>query len=114
MRQGHRERVYIIKDIILKLTEYGELNQTALVNHCNLNLGKHRDILDDLIKKGIITRSEEMWGDKSVIKYMVTEKGREFCKMILDPYERMFPRKKEKKSSNKVHEGFYEQSEGDV
>ena len=27
----HRDRIYIIKDVILKLVEYGELNQTALV-----------------------------------------------------------------------------------
>jgi hypothetical protein len=35
-----------------------------------------------------------------MIKYAVTEKGREFCKLVLDPYEEMFPRKvKDKEQS---------------
>jgi hypothetical protein len=43
--------------------------------------------------KGIITRSEEPWGNKKIIKYGVTEKGRQFCRQILEPYEEMFPRR---------------------
>ena len=85
--------MYIRKDIILKLTEYGELNQTSLLSYCGLNLVKHKDILDDMEAKGIIKKTEEPWGNKRIIKYSVTEKGREFCRLILDPYEEMFPRR---------------------
>jgi predicted transcriptional regulator len=85
--------VYIRKDIILKLTEYGQLNQTSLLSYCGLNLVKHKDILDDMEAKGIIQKLEEPWGNKKIIKYSVTEKGRQFCQHILDPYEEMFPRR---------------------
>ena len=44
-------------------------------------------------KKGILNRLEEKWGTKTITKYKVTQKGREFCQMILEPYEDMFPRK---------------------
>ena len=48
--------MYIRKDIILKLTEYGQLNQTSLLSYCGLNLVKHKDILDDMEAKGIIQK----------------------------------------------------------
>ena len=97
MSHEYRDRIYIRKDIILKLAEYGELNQTALLSYCGLNLVKHKDILDDMEAKGIIIRTEEPWGNKKIIKYRVSEKGKEFCRMILDPYDEMFPRKDSKK-----------------
>ncbi|MGI0023743.1 MAG: winged helix-turn-helix domain-containing protein [Nitrososphaera sp.] len=93
----YRDRIYIRKDIILKLTEYGELNQTSLLSYCGLNLVKHKEILDDMEAKEIIQRTEEPWGNKKIIKYRVTEKGRQFSRQILDPYEEMFPRKELKK-----------------
>jgi predicted transcriptional regulator len=100
----YRDRIFIRKDIILKLTEYGELNQTSLLSYCGLNLLKHKDILDDMEAKGIITKIEEPWANKRIIKYSVTEKGRQFCRQILEPYE-MFrgrsPRKNE--PTNKVN-----------
>jgi DNA-binding PadR family transcriptional regulator len=43
-------------------------------------------------QKGFISRIEEPWGNKKIIKYDVTEKGKEFCRRI-EPYEEMFPRK---------------------
>jgi len=89
----YRTRIYIVKDIILKLTEYGELNQSTLLSYCGLNLVKHKSILDSLSEKDIIKRIETRWGNKKIVKYSVTEKGRQFCKRILDPYEEMFPRK---------------------
>ena len=52
----YRDRVYMRKDIILKLTEYGELNQTSLLSYCGLNLVKHKDILDDMETKGTVCR----------------------------------------------------------
>ena len=88
----YRDRVYIRKDIILKLTEHGELNQTSLLSYCGLNLMKHKDILESLERKGFISRAEQAWGNKKIIKYAVTQKGREFCKLILEPYEDIFPR----------------------
>ena len=89
----YRDRVYIRKDIILKLTEHGEMNQTSLLSYCGLNLMKHKDILYSLEKKGFIKKTEQAWGSKKMIKYAVTQKGREFCKLVLEPYEDMFPRK---------------------
>jgi predicted transcriptional regulator len=89
----YRDRIYIRKDIILKLTEHGELNQTALLSYCGLNLMKHKDILESLEKKDFIKRTEQAWGNKKIIKFAVTQKGREFCKLILEPYEDIFPRK---------------------
>jgi predicted transcriptional regulator len=56
---------------MLKLTEYGELNQTALLSYCGLNLVKHKDILEDMEQKGIIKRTEEPWGNKKIIKYSI-------------------------------------------
>jgi len=41
-------------------------------------------------QKGFIRRVEEPWGNKKIIKYNITEKGKEFCKRILEPYEEMF------------------------
>ncbi len=88
----YRDRVYIRKDIILKLSEYGELNQSKLMSYCGLNNIKHKEILDDMVNKGILAKSEEPWGNKSIIKYRVSEKGKEILKQILEPYEQLFPR----------------------
>jgi predicted transcriptional regulator len=89
----YRDRIYIRKDIILKLTEYGDLNQTTLLSYCGLNLVKHKDILEDMEQKGILKKTEEPWGNKKIVKYGVTEEGKAFCRRILEPYEQMFPRK---------------------
>ncbi len=74
------------------LSEYGELNQTKLLSYCGLNIVKHKEILDGMEKKGLIERKVEPWGKKSIIKYKVSPKGHEFFKLILEPYEEMFPR----------------------
>jgi DNA-binding PadR family transcriptional regulator len=42
--------------------------------------------------KELIERKEEPWGKKTIIKYKVSPKGHEFFKLILEPYEEMFPR----------------------
>lgn len=91
-RISHRDRIYIIKDLILKLVEHGELNQTALVSYCGLNLKKHRYILDDLEVNDLVIRSMQVIGKRRVAVYAVSSKGLEFCREILEPYERMFPR----------------------
>ena len=91
---SHRDRIYIIKDVILKLVEYGELNQTALVSFCGLNLKKHKNIFDDLESNDLISRNEISYGKRTTAMYKPTQKGIEFCRSILEPYEKMFPRKK--------------------
>jgi predicted transcriptional regulator len=88
----YRDRIYIRKDVLLKLYDYGELNQSKLMSYCGLNNVKHKEILDDMVKKGMIDRMEEAWGNKMVIKYKVSEKGREILREILMPYEEFFPR----------------------
>ena len=94
MALGYRDRTYIRKDIILILSEYGEMNQTKLLSYCGLNIAKHKEILVDMEEKGLIERKEEPWGKKTIIKFKVSHKGQEFCKLILEPYEDMFPRGK--------------------
>ena len=96
---SYRDRVYIIQDIILKLTEYGELNQTALISFSGLNLKKHRCILDELEVNGLIQKNESPFGKRIVTVYKPTQKGIEFSRSILEPYERIFPRKEKKEES---------------
>ena len=50
MVHEYRDRIYIRKDILLKLYEYGNLNQTKLMSYCGLNNVKHKEILDDTAK----------------------------------------------------------------
>jgi len=80
------------KDILLKLYDYDELNQSKLMSYCGLNNVKHKDILDDMVKKDMINKSEEAWGSKVIIKYRISEKGRQILREILGPYESLFPR----------------------
>jgi predicted transcriptional regulator len=85
------------KDILLKLNEYGELNQSQLMSYCGLNNVKHKPIIDELVEKGMIVRFEEPWGQNRIIKYKVSEKGREIARAIFEPYELLFPRSEDKK-----------------
>jgi predicted transcriptional regulator len=92
----YRDRIFIRKDILLKLCEYGEINQSKLMSYCGLNNVKHKEILDDMVKKGLINRMEENWGSKVIINYKVSERGRLILNEILAPYEELFPRNNEK------------------
>ena len=76
----------------MKLFEHGEMNQSRLMSICGLNNVKHKEILDDMVKKEMIERKNEAWGSKSIIKYKISEKGREILKQVLQPYENLFPR----------------------
>jgi predicted transcriptional regulator len=89
----YRDKIFIIKDIISLLTEYGQLNQTALVSYSGLNLKKHKPILDDLESRGFVSKSVLEEGKRAITIYKVTAKGIEFCRTIIDPYEELFPRK---------------------
>ncbi|MFL6508324.1 MAG: winged helix-turn-helix domain-containing protein [Nitrososphaeraceae archaeon] len=101
---SYRDRIYIVEDIILKLAEYSELNQTALISFSGLNLKKHRCILDELEVNGLIQKCESSFGKRTVTVYKPTQKGVEFCRSILEPYERMFPRRKESVVNNNAEE----------
>jgi predicted transcriptional regulator len=101
---SYRDRIYIVEDIILKLAEYSELNQTALISFSGLNLKKHRCILDELEVNGLIQKHESPFGKRTVIVYKPTQKEVEFCRSILEPYERMFPRRKESVVNNNAEE----------
>jgi predicted transcriptional regulator len=100
MVHEYRDRIYIRKDILLKLYDYGELNQSKLMSYCGLNNVKHKDLLDDMVKKNMIDKVEEAWGSKNIIKYRISEKGREILREILEPYESLFPRMNPKDSFN--------------
>lgn len=101
---SYRDRIYIVKDVILKLVEYGELNQTALVSFCGLNLKKHKSILEDIEDNDLIEKREVTLGKRTVTMYRPTQKGMAFCRDILEPYEKMFPRRKEEEEKNKKKE----------
>lgn len=88
----YRDRIYIVKDIILTLSEYGELNQTSLFSFCGLNITKHKEILDNLEENGIIQRTETVEKKRTITIFKVTLKGMNFCHGILEPYEQLFPR----------------------
>jgi predicted transcriptional regulator len=92
--RSYRDRNYIIKDIISKLVEHGELNKSNLISYCGLNLKKHEYIIDDLESNGLIIKNEVFQGKRTITIYKPTEKGLEFCRGMLQSYEKMFPRKK--------------------
>jgi predicted transcriptional regulator len=86
----------------LKLNDYGELNQSQLMSYSGLNNVKHKPIIDELVEKGLIIRFEEPWGEQNrIIKYRVSEKGKEIVKAKLEPYELLFPRRAEKEDKKK-------------
>ncbi|AFU59991.1 hypothetical protein Ngar_c30750 [Candidatus Nitrososphaera gargensis Ga9.2] len=48
------------------------------MSYCGLNNVKHKPIIDELVEKGLIIRFEESWGEQNrIIKYRVSEKGKE-------------------------------------
>ena len=99
-QSSYRDRIYIVKDIILKLAEHNELNQTTLLSFCGLNLNKHKSILDELESNGFIRKHELAFGKRRIFVYRPTPRGLEFCTTILEPYEMVFPRRKFKDTNN--------------
>lgn len=91
--KSYRDKIYIIKDIISLLAEYGQLNQTALISYSGLNLKKHKYILDILESQGFISKSISENDKRPITIYKATQKGIEFCRTIIAPYEELFPRK---------------------
>ena len=77
----------------MALYEYGELSQSHLMRICGLNNVKHKEILDDMVEKEFLERREDIQGNKTVLKYKISQKGLNILNMILEPYEELFPRK---------------------
>lgn len=92
MAREYRDRIYIRKDILLKLYEYGEMNQSRLMSICGLNNVKHKGILDSMVSKQMIERREEAWGSKTIFKYKIAQKGKILLEEVLQRYEDLFPR----------------------
>ena len=92
MAREYRDRIYIRKDILLKLYEYGEMNQSRLMSICGLNNVKHKGILDSMVTKQMIERREEAWGSKTIFKYKIAQKGKTLLEEVLQRYEDLFPR----------------------
>jgi predicted transcriptional regulator len=66
----YRDRIYIVKDIILTLSEYGQLNQTSLFSFCGLNISKHKGILDNLEENEMIQSEEVLEGKRKITKIL--------------------------------------------
>ena len=96
----YRDRIYIVKDIILTLSEYGQLNQTALFSFCGLNITKHKEILDSLEENEMIKREEVIEGKRKFTIFRATTKGKDFCSEIIEQYEKLFPRKEKSSDSS--------------
>ena len=96
LSSSYRDRNYIIKDLILRLAEHGEMNQTALISCCKLNLKRHKFILYDLELNELVTKNQINDGKRVTTIFKPTRKGIEFSRTILEPYEKMFPRPRKK------------------
>ena len=92
LTKEYRDRIYIRKDILLKLYETGEMNQSRLLSACGLNNAKHKEILEDMAEKGFLNYRIEQEKNQSVLKYSISEKGTEILKEVFERYELLFPR----------------------
>jgi hypothetical protein len=72
------ERGYVVRDIILKLMEYGEVNQIFLISFCGLNINKHISLLETMEDNQLITRTYKSLGKGSVAIYKCAPKVYEF------------------------------------
>ncbi len=68
------------------------MNQSKLMSICGLNNVKHKGILDDMLEKGMLELEKEPWGNKTILKYKISQKGITLMEEILNPYEEFFPR----------------------
>jgi hypothetical protein len=57
---------------------------------------------DDMESKNLISRNEKLVGERAVNVYKLTVEGTEFCNSVLEPYEKMFPRKRLTKIDNRA------------
>ncbi|MGN6624558.1 MAG: winged helix-turn-helix domain-containing protein [Candidatus Nitrosocosmicus sp.] len=77
------------------------MNQSKLMSYCGMNNVKHKEILDSMVEKGMIDKSEQAWGSKIIIKYNISQKGASILREILEPYEELFPRSSSSNGSDK-------------
>jgi DNA-binding PadR family transcriptional regulator len=61
--------------------------------------------LDDLEENGMIERREDTVGRRTVAFYRPRQKGTAFCRDILEPYEKVFPRRKSENKQPTLHTG---------
>jgi DNA-binding PadR family transcriptional regulator len=61
--------------------------------------------LDDLEGNGMIERREDTVGRRTVAFYRPTQKRIAFCRDILEPYEKIFPRRKNENKRPTLHTG---------
>ena len=92
-RRLPRDKIYIIRDIMLRLLRSGEMNKSMLLSLCGLNSKLHAFVLDDLESRNFVLRRSEMKGAKEISLYNITHDGMQFCNTVLTPYESVFPRK---------------------
>lgn len=92
IHKRYRDRIYIVKDLLSKLIELGDINQTALSSFCGINVTKHRKILDELENNGLITKYKQNIGKRVITMYGITTKGYGFHQSILNPFEEIIPR----------------------
>ena len=59
---------------------------------CGLNNVKHKEILDSMVTKQMLERKSESWGNKTIYKYKISEKGKTLLEEVLQRYEDLFPR----------------------
>lgn len=71
-----RDRVYLIIDILTKLIEYGEVNQSSLLLYCRLNLTKHKEILDELEKNSFIVKRNSYLGKNDTFLFNYFSRNR--------------------------------------
>ena len=90
---AYREKIYVIKDLILKLFEKGELDQTSLLGFCGLNLARHKSLLNHMESNNLINSTRVTSGKKISTVYKPTQRGVLFYTEILETFEKMFTRK---------------------
>jgi predicted transcriptional regulator len=89
LSSSYRDRNYIIKDLILRLAEHGEMSQTALISCCRLNLNRHKFILYDLESNEFVTKNQIHDGKRVTTIFKPTWKGIEFSRTILEQVLRL-------------------------
>jgi DNA-binding PadR family transcriptional regulator len=52
---------------------------------------------------GLIIRTEKRLGKRTVTVYSASQKGLEFCRTIIEPYEKLFPRSPEPEGNNNIY-----------
>jgi len=92
MSTVHRDRIYVRKDILIELSEHGEMTQNRLLILCRLNLTKQKYIIDKMLNQNLIELREEAFGHTHIHIYRITAAGQTLLNDVLQKYEDLFPR----------------------